>query len=183
MTILVRVMSLLTACGPAAIRKKGLKILFRTTAAAFGSPPPVSAGRSFNESLPEYARFTHREAQKLNASGIDPGSVRERLFQGGEDLGKRLRKTFRIRRAEEAVSAMKALYRAIDIRTVPGEPDGITVSRCYFSTTYTAETCEVISALDDGVFAGLSGGGRLKFCCRLTEGATCCRCEITPSRR
>jgi hypothetical protein len=183
MTILTRSIQHLSAHGPAAIRKWGLERLFRITASAFGSPVPVNAGLSFDQSLLEYARFTRREAEKLKASGTDTQGVRERLFRGGEGLGRRIRRAFMIRGIEEAVSSMKALYAAIDIHTLPGEPDGITVSRCSFSTTYTADTCGVMSALDDGVFSGLSGGGRLIFTSRITEGSPCCRCGIVPSKR
>jgi hypothetical protein len=183
MTALIPFMRLLSARAPAGLRKWGLGNLFRITASAFGSPVTVNAGHSFDESLSEYARFTCREAGELSASGIDTEGVRGRLFRGGEYLGKRIRNAFMIRRTEEAISAMKVLYDAIGIQTLPGEPAGITVSKCSFSTTFTAETCGVISALDDGVFSGLSGGGRLIFDGRITEGSPCCRCSVVPSKR
>jgi len=54
----------------------------------------------------------------------------------------------------------------------------VTVKRCYFSQFYSGSVCDLISALDDGVFSGLSGGGRLVFSERLTEGNACCRAKL-----
>jgi hypothetical protein len=56
----------------------------------------------------------------------------------------------------------------------------MTVSSCYFSSVYSPETCGVLSALDDGIFTGLSGGGRLRFSRRITDGSACCRADIIP---
>ncbi len=177
-----RFISFVSAHGPVALRKWGLENLLRITADAFGSNVPVNTGLSFDESLSEYARFTCSESERLKASGNDMEGVRERLFQGGEALGKQIRRALMIRKTGEAVSTMKALYAAIDIYTLPGEPAVISVRRCHFSKTYTSETCGVISALDDGVFSGLSGGGRLIFKSRITEGAPCCHCDIVPGK-
>ena len=35
----------------------------------------------------------------------------------------------------------------------------ITISRCYFSSLYSPEACQVMSAMDSGLLAGLAGGG------------------------
>jgi hypothetical protein len=70
------------------------------------------------------------------------------------------------------------LYRAIGIE-IQGDGQGnVTVKRCYFSQFYAGSVCDLISALDDGLFAGLSGGGRLTFSERLTEGSGCCRAKL-----
>jgi len=182
MRIPARLMNFVCAHAPAAVRKRGLEILLRDTAEAFRSPVPVTTGVSFDESLLEFARFTRRESEKLRASDTDMDRVSDRIFRGGENLGIRIRRAIRIKSTEQAVSAMNALYGAIGIEAAPAEPDGITVSRCFFSATYTPETCSFISALDDGVFSGLSGGGRLIFRSRITEGAPCCQCDIIPAK-
>lgn len=182
MRIPARLMNYVFAHAPAAVRKRGLEILLRITAEAFRSPVPVTTGLSFDESLLEFGRFTRRESEKLMASGTDMDRVSDRLFRGGESLGNHIRRAVRVRSTEQAASAMNALYGAIGIEAAPAEPSGITVSRCFFSATYAAETCSVISALDDGVFSGLSGGGRLLFRSRITEGAPCCQCDIIPAK-
>jgi hypothetical protein len=81
---------------------------------------------------------------------------------------------------EEAVSAMEILYSIIGIQARSGDGREMTVSRCYFSAVYSPETCSVVSALDDGIFAGLSGGGRLEFKQRITDGSVSCLAEIIP---
>jgi hypothetical protein len=70
------------------------------------------------------------------------------------------------------------LYRAIGVEVQGDEQGNVTVSRCYFSRFYSGPVCDLISALDDGVFSGLSGGGRLVFSERITEGGVCCRAEL-----
>ena len=60
----------------------------------------------------------------------------------------------------------------IDLR---GTRDGeITVRRCAFSDSYSAEVCRLVGALDSGLLAGLSGADRLEFTQRITEGAPAC---------
>jgi hypothetical protein len=51
----------------------------------------------------------------------------------------------------------------------------ITIKKCYFSSYYSKEICQLISALDEGIAAGLSGGGKLSFFQRITEGQPCCQ--------
>jgi len=51
----------------------------------------------------------------------------------------------------------------------------VIIKYCGFSRFYTGRVCRLISALDGGTFAGLSGGGKLEFSQRITEGHDCCR--------
>jgi hypothetical protein len=97
-------------------------------------------------------------------------------------LGEKLRRWFAVDTMEEVMALGEILYRAIGVEIrgeCPSSAWGeVTVSRCYFSELYTGPVCDLISALDDGVFSGLSGGGRLTFSERLTEGAACCRASL-----
>jgi hypothetical protein len=77
--------------------------------------------------------------------------------------------------------AARVIYRllGIDFR---GRADGtIVIRRCGFSRVYSPRACELVSGLDEGLLAGLAGGGggrgRLVFASRITEG--CARCEAT----
>ena len=58
---------------------------------------------------------------------------------------------------------------------MPGET--VTIRRCFFAAHYPPEVCRFMSAMDEGIVAGLCGG-RLVFSQRLTEGADCCRARI-----
>ncbi len=65
----------------------------------------------------------------------------------------------------------------IDFR---GNPQGeVVISRCYFSSFYSPKVCGIISSLDAGLLSGISGGGRLSFQQRLTEGTECCRARLS----
>ncbi len=77
----------------------------------------------------------------------------------------------------------RSLYDILDI-DFDGSDSGsgsgeITISRCYFSSFYSPEVCQVMSAMDRGLLAGLAGGGELVFIERITEGQPCCRARFT----
>ena len=177
---MIFLLRILAAFAPSALKKREMQNLFRISASAFGCAVPSIAALSFRQCLPEYARFTRSEAMKLCSPGGDAEGARERLFEGGRTLGERIRRFFLIATTEEAISAMRVLYRAIGIRA-RSEGSAMTVRHCYFSSSYAPETCGLLSALDDGIFTGLSGGGRLRFVRRLTEGYACCRAEVIPA--
>jgi hypothetical protein len=172
------ILRLLCACAPPPLRKRGLRTLFRVTASAFDAGIPAIDGDSFDESLAEYARFTREEALKLSAPGGRSERVREELFRGGRELGERIRRMCMIRADTEAVSAMEILYGAIGITADSRQGPPITVRSCYFSGAYSPEVCAVMSALDAGIFAGLSRGGKLSFRGRITDGSACCTGDI-----
>jgi hypothetical protein len=70
------------------------------------------------------------------------------------------------------------VYKIIRI-DLQGGPEGhILIRKCFFSHYYSYEVCRVISSLDEGLLAGISGGGRLKFDQRITEGHDCCRARL-----
>ena len=104
-----------------------------------------------------------------------PGLAAEaRLRENGRAFGRRIRKLLRVETGAEAMAAARILYRAVGI-DFAGEPGGdIAIRRCYFADRYSREVCRLVSALDEGVLAGLHGGGRLEFRARITEGAPAC---------
>jgi hypothetical protein len=177
MILLLRMFS---AMAPAGIKRRELHNLFRVTASAFGCTDPSLAGLSFDQCLSEYARFTRSEALKICAPGGDREGAGERLFQGGRMLGERIRRLCLVATFEDAVQAMRILYRTIGIHS-RSEGCRVTVSSCYFSSAYSSGVCGLVSALDDGIFSGLSGGGRLKFNRRITDGYSCCSAEVIPA--
>ena len=78
------------------------------------------------------------------------------------------------------MAAARVVYGLLDI-DLRGTPDGeITVRRCAFSDSYSPEVCRLVSALDTGLLAGLSGGDRLEFTQRITEGGPCCLARLRP---
>ncbi|MBM3236442.1 hypothetical protein FJZ31_09105 [Candidatus Poribacteria bacterium] len=163
---------------PAFIKKKALKKLFTCTALAFGCETPPIKRLPFRECLLQYALFTKEKVEEAIQHGRDLQALKSQLYQNAYQLGQELRKSFRITRIEEVMSMGKILYRILGIEfrgSVQGE---VTISRCFFSRFYSSQVCQVISSLDEGVVAGLSGGGRLTFYQRITEGQECCRASF-----
>ena len=70
------------------------------------------------------------------------------------------------------------IYKVLKIE-FQGEPRGnIVIKRCFFSAYYSRSVCQLISSLDEGLLTGLSGGGKLIFSQRITEGHECCRAYL-----
>lgn len=160
---------------PRSLKRRKFRQLVTLTSNAFEADAPDIAGLSFGDALRTYALFTRNEALK----SIDRRPlVKDRLFEGGRNLGQELRRTLKVRTNEDVLDAARILYRmiGIDIRgTGSGE---IAVSRCYFSKFYSSEVCKTIASLDEGLLAGLSGGAELKFLQTITEGNSSCRGTI-----
>jgi hypothetical protein len=163
---------------PASLKKKVLADLFSLTAQAFGVVPPPIRGLSYLEALEAYAMFTQREAERVLKKENNSEVIKRRLYDNARVLGKRLREKLRLRSAEDVLRTSKLLYEILGI-SFEGRSDGqVTIARCYFSRFYTDRICGLISALDAGVAAGLSGGGKLDFYQKLTEGRDSCKARI-----
>src|SRR5512143_3530528 len=144
---------------PAFVRGKLLAELVEATADAFECPAPTLDHLAYDERLRSYALFSREQAEKALSSGRNLLAIKTHLYQNAYPLGARLRKWF-------GVDAMS----------------DVMVNGCYFSQFYSGPVCDLISALDDGVFSGLLGGGRLAFSERITEGRQCCRAKLQLER-
>jgi hypothetical protein len=164
---------------PAFIRAEIIADLLAATAEAFGRPAPACEHLSYDDCLRAYALFTCQQAGKALLEGRDPADIKARLYQNAYPLGAKLRKWFAVDEMEEVMELGQILYRAIGVDFQGDEQGNVSVRRCYFSQFYSGPVCDLISALDDGVFAGLSGGGRLAFSQRITEGKELCRAKLS----
>ncbi len=175
----LRLAILARSLGPA-VKLRLLNELARVTAEGFGAEEPQWAGESFSDRLAEYARFTARESERLLAAGDDAATsaVKDRLRAGSRELGDSLRRTLGLRGVDEAFTALKLLYRQIEIELAGGPVGEVTVGRCFFSAYYSEPVCRVIEVLDQGLVSGLFDGASLEFSERLTGGAPCCRACI-----
>ncbi len=163
---------------PSALRKKVLRDIFSSTARAFGAEPPDMKDLSAARLLETYARFTQRAGEDVLAHHPEPETVRSRLFHSASELGTSLRRRFRLRSGEDVMKLSRIMYKILGI-SFEGRSDGEVIIRsCYFSRFYSADICRLISALDEGAAAGLSGGGRLEFSQRLTDGHDSCRARF-----
>lgn len=156
-------------------RGRAIEELFAATASSFGRPMPPRGIRFAKARLAEYGAFTRRWAEEALESGEDLSALDRRLFEAASSLGSRLRALVAARSLRESVAASRAVYRGCLGIDLKGDSSGrIVVSRCFFAAIYPCRVCILISALDRGLLAGLSGGRRLEFQKRLTEGANCC---------
>lgn len=163
---------------PGPLRDRGMADLFRCTAGAFGCDVPPLDGLSHRQRLRLYAQFTRDQAERALAREPDAAALKDRLFQGAFLLGGGLRERLRIATLQEALAAGRILYRLLEIDFRGTGQGEIAIDRCLFSRYYSNHVCQVISSLDEGLLAGLSGGGRLVFTQRITEGHACCRAVL-----
>jgi hypothetical protein len=169
---------------PGLLKKAFLRRLFRLTAEAFGAAAPAHHG-SVTALLDRYAAFTRGQAEMAMRDSARAAEAPGRLFESAFRLGSRLRALLKVRRMQEAMDVAKTLYRLIGVdfcgmatcsadRATAGAAC-FTVSRCFFSTRYPPAVCRLISSLDAGLLAGLTGGGEMTFTERITEGAAACK--------
>ncbi len=175
MSILVSMLQVYT---PDFVRKMALVELFNATAAAFEAEVPSLARLSPQECLAEYARFAQMEAEPRLRDGRDIPTLAQRLYRNAFEMGRRQSKWLRPSTVQDVMDIGRVLYRFLDI-DLQGDARGeVVINRCYFSRFYSAEMCRLMSAMDRGLFAGLSNGGELTFTLRITEGAPCCRAQF-----
>ena len=169
---------------PTIVKRQALVQLFRATASAFQADMPRLAGLSREQCLLAYARFTADQADEALRQGGDLSALQERLYQNAYRLGRTPGWLLRVRSVDDVMALGRSLYDILDIDfdgsgsgSVSGSGE-ITISRCYFSSYYSPEVCQVMSAMDRGLLAGLAGGGELVFVERITEGQPCCRARF-----
>lgn len=143
---------------PEFIKRKKLNELFCLTADAFHSELPELRGLSFSECLSKYALFTNEQAESYLQSGRQIEEVKNRLYQNSYILGQNMRKSLHIATWEEAVTVLKVIYKLIGIDFQCDRQGEIIIKQCFFSKYYSGRVCNLISSLDEGLAAGLSGG-------------------------
>ena len=168
---------------PPIVKRQALVQLFRATAAAFRADMPRLSGLSQEQCLLAYARFTAERAEAALRQGDDLPALQARLHKNAYRLGRLLGRLLGVRSVDDTMMLGRYLYGILDT-DFDGSDSGrasaeITIRRCYFSSYYSPEVCQVMSAMDRGLLAGLAGGGDLAFSQRITEGHACCRARFT----
>jgi hypothetical protein len=159
---------------PQFIQQRKLAMLMEATAGAFRAAAPSTRGLSYGASLKLYAEFTREQA----AASIQQGNeliVQSRLFQNACRIGQQFKKDFDICSSWEMMEMGRLIYSLLKIGFQGDNEGNIVIDRCFFSAYYSSSVCQLISSLDEGLLWGLSGGGRLRFSQRITEGHECCR--------
>ena len=160
-------LSLLEVRMPSLFRRIQLQVLMNVTADAFQIKALRLWQKNPERALEEYAAFTKTCMENHHVESA-------RMYRLAYDVGSRLRRVTGFSEKTDLQRMVFLLYRNIGI-TMRGElPGCVTVSACYFSRVYTPAQCEMISAMDSGIVAGIYGGGQLIFTGRLTEDCDCC---------
>ena len=175
MSLMVRLLQFYT---PGWVKRRALDQLLSFTAAAFQCQPAATRGLTVDERLCHYARFTLEQVEQYRQRGGDPAVLHERLYWSAYQLGHIHGRLFRVCSTQEIMALARTLYRILEI-DFSGDAQGeVIIRRCYFSRLYSAPVCSIMSGMDRGLLAGLSGGGQLIFSTRITEGAPCCRARF-----
>jgi hypothetical protein len=175
---------LLKRGGPGFVKIRLLDELARVTAAGFGCAKPQWDSRALESRLDEYARFTADQARRILAAN-DPRlleGVRHDLHRQSAELGAKVRRWLRVRQPADVLETLTALYGHLGMDMTAGDGEDIVVTRCLFASYFSEPVCRLVAALDEGMAAGLSAGGRLEFSERITGGAACCRARLDLAR-
>lgn len=163
---------------PRAIRRAILRELIGATARAFGRTPPRTAGMSARTLLATAVARSRAWADDAIHGGAELGAIQARLFEEASALGERAARRLRVGDEGEGLAAARIVYRAIGIDFRPGALGRVIVPRCGFAIAYTPEVCRLMSAMDSGLIAGLTGATGLSFTARITQGAPACRALV-----
>jgi hypothetical protein len=165
---------------PASYRKRKIAELFKVTAKAFGvNPAAVLREESPDVLLERYAEFSKNQAQViLKNRGLVEG-IKAGLFAGARGMGICLRNELNLKNDRDFHIATRVIYKALKIELEFVGNGEILIKKCFFSRFYSEEICSLMSSLDSGLIAGLSGGLKMSFYQRITEGCLCCRAVIS----
>lgn len=161
-------------------RRIELQLLMNLTAHALDQKPKRIWTLPNAEALRAYAEYTSSNLQ-TNADK----TIIKRMHTEAYKMGQLLRQLFLINNEGRAQRLITSLYHNIGIQLSFCSHQQLCFQRCYFSSFYTPQICEIASALDSGIICGISGlpAKHLQFCQRITEGCNCCRAQITISNQ
>ena len=180
MSLLVSALQIYT---PEYVRKRALAELFNFTAAAFEAQTPAIAGLDSRACLAEYARFTQSLAERRLHDRDDIEGVEQRLYRNAVEMGRLHGRLLRLNSVKDVMAIGRVLYRILGIDFHGDARGAVVIDRCYFSRFYSPDVCRLMSAMDRGLFAGLSNGGELTFTSRITEGQPSCRAHFSWEQR
>jgi len=165
--------ALLGVWTPQRVKRWGLERLFAVVATAFGVPvPEPETGR-----LAQFAAFTRGQAERALRGGNR--DAQRLLYSGALTLGRELRRRAGAGSVRARLRLARIAYRSIgvDFREEAGR---FVIDRCYFAQCCPAPVCALMSALDRGLIAGISGGRPIFH--ERVSGCECCRGWLETTR-
>jgi hypothetical protein len=164
---------------PGLVARSALRRLFDATASAFGREPVDLDAMDRRALLERYVSFTARCAEQTLSDNSQLELISSGMWENAFTLGESLRRRLGVRTRPEALRAARIAYRMIGIDLRADRHGYVVVDRCTFAERYSPQVCLVMSALDAGLIAGLTHGGRLAFSERITEGRPRCLARIS----
>jgi L-2-amino-thiazoline-4-carboxylic acid hydrolase len=121
----------------------------------------------------------------IDAFGHDDAIIlgRKAMFREGLALGRKFRRILGVGTSlEDLISAASILYEVLgiefDIKAFNSNKIVMVVNHCALAEYYGPDTCNVLSAADEGVVQGLNSKIKMEFQERISEGASCCLAPI-----
>ncbi len=163
---------------PSWLRKLEVAALMGAFEKAFDVEPPGLEDASAETALAAYREFTAACMEAALEDEQVAAAYRERLGAEARELGRKVRTVVPVG-PSSAFRLVRYLYRGIDIELAGELPGAVRFGPCSFAQRYTPADCWFMSAFDEGFMCGIVGvESALRFECRLTEGAACCRAQL-----
>jgi hypothetical protein len=163
---------------PVPVRRYILRELIAAMGRAFERTPPRMEGRSVRALSATAVERSSTWAQDAIAGDADLGELEGRLFSEAFALGARVARRLHLGGETEGLVAARLVYGAIGIDLRSRSHGEVVVQRCAFARAYRPDVCRLMSSMDSGLIAGLTGADGLRFTARLTEGAPACRARV-----
>lgn len=163
---------------PFIIRYKILSEIYKITGEAFKDKLIISNSINHRKGLKRYAIYSNELTLGAIYSRKDLEEIKYRLYRNSYIVGHKLRKFFSITNIEEAMQTAEIFYDIIGIEFSANDKNEITINKCYFSDYYDCRVCNIISAIDEGIIAGLTNGAKINFINRITDGNKCCYAKL-----
>jgi hypothetical protein len=169
---------LLRAHVPAAVRRGVLRDLIDAIARAFDRQPPDTARLTEPELIAHLIECSRSWGEEAIRAGSDLDRLHHRMFREASGLGRRARQRLHVSSEADGLAAARILYRVIGIDFRPRGTREVSIPRCAFASAYVPDVCRLMSSMDSGLVAGLTGARGLRFTERITEGAAACHALV-----
>ena len=163
---------------PASVRRAVLRDLIAATARAFERRPPDTAGSSEPELTAHMIECSRSWAEEALRTGADLDRLDRRMFREASRLGRHARRRLHVSSEADGLAAAQILYGSIGIDFRPRGTREVSIPRCAFACAYVPDVCRLMSSMDSGLIAGLTGARGLRFTERITEGAAACHALV-----
>jgi hypothetical protein len=163
---------------PKIVKVRKLKKLFQITAESFSCKINLPKRPDYEQLLHQYAVFAYEKCDTAirNSENID--NIKRNLYVKAFAEGVKLRKVLHIKTMKDIILAGELFYSVIKINFSSKINGEVCINSCYFANYFSTDVCKIMSSLDEGIIAGISGGYVINFYQKITENQNCCLAEI-----